>query len=314
MTYPSVTFIIPTLNAQKFLATCLKSVIKQNYPKKNYEILVVDGRSTDRTRTIARQFKAQVIDNPYKDPESAKSLGIQQSRGQIIALLDSDNEIIKKDWLIRMVRPLLLDPTLFGVESWYFPRKKESIFNTYSMLIHIADPFSRCLAANLKSEVKNGYIEYTIPNGSTYPLGANGFLWNRGVIEKVGLYKPKFEESNFSFFAMEKGFRKFARVPGYGIYHDHITSLADFISKRLKIGNKFLNRKEERKRTWLEGVSPFKFLICLIYCSTVIGPLLEGFYHFVKTGYVAWMLHPVMSFIAVATYGLVFLRRKLSFN
>ncbi|QQG43472.1 MAG: glycosyltransferase [Candidatus Daviesbacteria bacterium] len=305
-----VSFIIPTYNAAKQLPICLASIKKQNYPKNLVEIFVVDGRSEDETRKVAKDFGAKVIDNPQRDPESAKSLGIIHSQGEVIVLLDADNEIIKKDWLTVMVKPFLKDPDLFGVESLYFPREHDNIFNAYSMLIHIADPFSRCLAANLRQRNKNGYIEYTIPQGSVYPLGANGFLWNKKVIEGVGLYKPKFEESNFSFFAMEKGFRKFARVPGYGIYHDHISSLGDFISKRLKIGNKFLNRKEEKKRTWLEGVSPIKFVYSIIYCVTFIGPLIEGLIGYLETRNKAWLLHPLMSFISVMTYGIVFLKRK----
>ncbi len=308
---PFVTFVIPTYNAQKFLPLCLASIRKQGYPRNRYEILVVDGRSEDKTREVAKKFGAKIIDNPKRDPESAKSLGIQRGRGEIIALLDSDNEIVKSDWLTRMVRPLTLDSNLFGVESFYFPKEGESIFNTYCMSIHIADPFSRCLAASLSKKKKREYIEYTIPGGGTYPLGANGFLWNRKVIEEVGLYKPKFEESNFSYFALENGFRKFARVPGYGIYHYHIDSVFDFIQKRVKIGNKFLNRKEERKRTWLEGVSPLKFLWSVVYCATFVGPLLEGLYYSIKTRQKAWLLHPLMSFISIVTYGFVFLKRRV---
>lgn len=306
---PFVSFIVPTFNSEKYLQKCLQSIVKQDYRVSRYEIFVVDGGSQDRTLKIAQAFGAKIINNPARDPETAKSLGIQKSRGEIIALMDSDNEIIKKDWLKKMVTPILLDPNLFGVESFYFPKKGESIFNTYAMILHIADPFSRALAGRLKEIKKKGYVEYTIPEGAAYPLGANGFLWNRNIIEKVGLYKPKFEESNFSYFVISKGYRRFARVPGYGIYHYHINSLRDFLEKRLKIGNKFLRRKEDGKRTWLEGVGKQKFVFSIIYCGTFLGPLLEGGYNFLKTRKRAWLLHPLMSFLSVVTYSYVFLER-----
>ena len=245
---PFVSYIIPTLNVQNYLRACLNSVLKQDYPKNKYEILVIDGGSTDQTLKIAKDAGAIIVSNPWKDAESGKSLGIDRSKGEIIVLLDSDNEIIKKDWLRKMVKPLTLDKNLFGVESFYFPRKGESIFNTYSMLVHIADPFSRCLAGGLKKTFRDEYIEYEIPPGSAYPLGANGFLWNKKIIKEVNEYKPKFEESNFSYYITMRGYRKFARVPGYGIYHNHINSLGDFIGKRLKIGNKFLKRTKEKKK------------------------------------------------------------------
>lgn len=308
---PFVSFIVPTYNAEMYLDECLESIMKQKYPKNKYEILMADGGSTDKTLEIAKKYPVKIIINKERDPETGKSLAIQRSKGEIIVLMDSDNIIIKKDWLLHMVRPLLIDSSLFGVESFYFPKKGESIFNTYSMLAHIADPFSRCLAANLKAEQRKGYVEYHIPRGSVYPLGANGFLWNKRIIEEVELYKPKFEESNFSYFVMDKGYRKFARVPGYGIYHYHIRSLCEFILKRLKIGNKFLNRKEEKKRTWMEGVSSLKFFFCIVYCATFIGPLIEGIANFIRSGQRAWLLHPLMSFVSVLTYGFVFLGRKI---
>lgn len=308
---PYITFIIPTLNAQKYLEGCLKSIRKQDYPADNYEILVIDGGSTDNTLKIAKRYGAKIINNPYIDQESGKSLGIQKSKGEILVLMDSDNEIVKDDWLKTMIKPLQIDPKLFGVESLYFYKKGDNIFNIYCMLLHIADPFSRMISSRLIKKRKQGYLECTIPEGGSYPLGANGFLWNKEVIIKSGKYRPRFEESNFSYFIMQQGYRKFARVPGYGIYHHHIASLGDFLAKRMKIGNKFLNRKEEKKRTWLEGVSPVKFAFSVIYCSTFIGPFLEGSYNFFKTKNKAWLLHPILSFLSVLTYGYIFLKRRL---
>lgn len=308
---PKVSYIIPTLNAERYLGKCLESIKKQDYPGSRYEILIIDGGSLDETIEIAKKYKTKILDNPSKDPESGKSIGIDNSRGEIIVLMDSDNEIIKKDWLKKMVNPLVLNPNLFGVESYYFSKKGESIFNTYSMILHIADPFSRCLAAPLGIKQCDGFFELTIPEGSAYPLGANGFLWNKRIIKEVGVCKPKFEESNFSYFATKMGYRKFARVPGYGIYHYHLDSLLDFVKKRLKIGNKFLNRKDEKKRTWLEGVSKGRFVFSVVYCSTFIGPLIEGLFNFLKTKQKAWLLHPLMSFISVVTYVYVFVARRI---
>lgn len=312
MKRPFVTFIIPTLNAQRYLEKCLKSIRKQDYPKSKYEIFVVDGGSTDGTLSLAKKYKAKVLQNRAVDQESGKSIGIQKSKGEIIVLMDSDNEIIKKDWLQKMILPIIEDPELFGVESYYFSKKGDNIFNNYSMTLHIADPFSRCIAAKLKMRNKNNYEEYEIPEAESYPLGANGFLWNKKIIKKVGKYKPMFEESNFSFFATEMGYRKFARVKGYGIYHYHIDSLQDFIKKRLKIGNKFLNRKGEKKRTWIEGISKTKFVLCALYCGTFVGPTIEAAINYQKTKNKAWLIHPLMSFISVVSYTIVFIRRYLN--
>jgi len=307
-----VSFIIPTLNAERYLERCLRSIRKQNYPLNEYEILVVDGGSTDKTLAIAEKYNAKIINNPFIDQESGKSLGIQKSKGKVLVLMDSDNEIVRKDWLRKMLKPLITNPNLFGVESLYYSRKGDNIFNKYCMLLHIADPFSRALASKLITNKRNGYLECSISGKSIYPLGANGFLWRKKVIEQIGLYKPKFEESNFTHYILEKGYRRFARVPGYGIYHYHIDSLRDFIKKRLKIGSKFLNRRKEKKKTWLEGVSRIKFAYAVIYCISFAGPFAEALINYVKTKEKAWFLHPIMSFISVVTYIWVYIKRKLT--
>ena len=46
--------IVPNLNHGEYLADCLKSIIKQNY--KNFEIIILDGGSTDDSLKIIKQF------------------------------------------------------------------------------------------------------------------------------------------------------------------------------------------------------------------------------------------------------------------
>ena len=313
MRLPKVSIIIPTYNAQIKLPSCLTSVALQDYPKNKFETLIIDGGSTDNTLSIARLFRSQVIKNPHGDAESGKSIGIQKAKGEIIVLLDSDNVIIKKDWLRKMTTPLTKDTNLFGVESYYYSRGSESLYNKYAMTIHIADPFARILAAKLKIKKRSGYLEHTIPEGGAYPLGANGFLWRKSIIEKVGSYKPKFEESNFTFLANKAGYRKFARIPGYGVYHDYVGSVNEFVKKRIKIGNKFMNRKIENKQTWISGVSKKRFLFAVLYCSTLVGPTIEATYNVYKTKNNAWILHPIMAFISVICYSLIFVKSRLRF-
>lgn len=104
---PFVSFVIPTYNAQKYLGKCLASIKKQNYPENKIEIFIIDGGSTDETLSIARKYKVKILKNPYRDAESGKSIGIQASKGEIIALVDADNELVENYWLQSMVKPLI---------------------------------------------------------------------------------------------------------------------------------------------------------------------------------------------------------------
>ena len=53
---PLVSIVIPTLNEKKNIRRCLKSIVKQNYPKKKFEIIIVDNNSSDGTAGEIKNF------------------------------------------------------------------------------------------------------------------------------------------------------------------------------------------------------------------------------------------------------------------
>ncbi len=91
---PLVSIIIPAYNAEKFLAGALESVIRQTY--RNWEAIVVDDGSRDRTAELAKAYVAKDgrIKYVYQENQrmaAARNKGIGLAQGQYIALLDSDN-------------------------------------------------------------------------------------------------------------------------------------------------------------------------------------------------------------------------------
>ena len=54
---PSISVLIPTLNAAKVLGKCLRSIATQDYPKEKLEIIVADGGSTDETLDIVKKLE-----------------------------------------------------------------------------------------------------------------------------------------------------------------------------------------------------------------------------------------------------------------
>ncbi|OWK69447.1 glycosyltransferase family 2 protein [Pedobacter sp. AJM] len=94
MKNPLVTIIIPAYNYQIFLPDTLTSVLEQKY--QNFEIIVVDDGSTDKSKDVIAEFKA-------KDPRiryfyqsngglsAARNLGIKNAMGEYIQFLDADD-------------------------------------------------------------------------------------------------------------------------------------------------------------------------------------------------------------------------------
>ena len=86
--------ICPIYNEEKYIAQFLDSLLQQDYPKDDLEILLVDGMSKDRTRDIVADYTARypfirLIDNPDKIVPCAMNRGIEQARGEVIMRLDA---------------------------------------------------------------------------------------------------------------------------------------------------------------------------------------------------------------------------------
>src|ERR1700726_5064835 len=93
MPHPKVTVLIDTYNHERFLERAITSVMEQDFPAAEVEILVVDDGSTDSTAAIAQRFapRVQYIRKENGGQASAFNLGIPQARGEIIAFLDGDD-------------------------------------------------------------------------------------------------------------------------------------------------------------------------------------------------------------------------------
>lgn len=92
-----ISVVIPVYNEEELIADCLSAIV--NNTVKPYEILVADGRSTDRTVEIAKSFPGvTVIDNPDRNAAGGRNQGIAHATGDIIAFTDGDC-IVDEHWV-----------------------------------------------------------------------------------------------------------------------------------------------------------------------------------------------------------------------
>ncbi|MCM1030185.1 MAG: glycosyltransferase family 2 protein [Oscillibacter sp.] len=94
MTKKEVVVIIPTLNEERFVDSCLQSIINQTFPQEKMDIIVVDGGSTDHTRQIVQKFSEEfmnirLLDNPKRIQAAAFNLGVINSDAPYIIRLDA---------------------------------------------------------------------------------------------------------------------------------------------------------------------------------------------------------------------------------
>ncbi len=99
--YPRVSVVVCSYNAERTMEDCLVSLEKLNYP--DYEVIVVNDGSTDRTLEIAQRFPyCRIISQPNKGLSVARNVGAEAATGEIVAYTDSDC-VADPDWLTYLV-------------------------------------------------------------------------------------------------------------------------------------------------------------------------------------------------------------------
>src|ERR1700693_3023782 len=105
MPKPTATVLIDTYNHERFIEEAIVSVLEQDFPAAQMEILVVDDGSSDLTPEIVRRFAPRVryLRKENGGQASAFNFGIPQAQGEIVAFLDGD-DWWKKDKLSAVVQ------------------------------------------------------------------------------------------------------------------------------------------------------------------------------------------------------------------
>jgi glycosyltransferase involved in cell wall biosynthesis len=94
--------VIPTLNEEQYLQKCLAS-LKNQEGHDNFEIIVVDGGSSDGTLKIAKKYTNNIMLSNIQSPGIQRNLGAKKAKGKILAFIDADT-VASKNWLENIVK------------------------------------------------------------------------------------------------------------------------------------------------------------------------------------------------------------------
>ena len=104
--FPPVSVIVPVHDGAATIRTCLDALCTLDYPARALEIIVVDNRSTDATRTIVAEYPVRLIDEDgVQSSYAARNRGALAASGSILAFTDADC-VPDRGWLRVLVRPL----------------------------------------------------------------------------------------------------------------------------------------------------------------------------------------------------------------
>ncbi len=99
-----ISVIVPILNEEEFIAQTLDGLLEQDYPEEAFEILVVDGESTDGTceivkRYVAKHANVKLLSNPKKWSSAARNVGINASSGDVVIVVDGHCQFFDNQYL-----------------------------------------------------------------------------------------------------------------------------------------------------------------------------------------------------------------------
>lgn len=314
---PTISIIIPTLNSEKTLGSCLERITHQDYPKDKIEIIIADGGSTDKTIKIAEKYKVdKILENPLRTGEAGKSVGLKNAKNDVTVFIDSDNLLPAKDWLRKMVKPLGMGH-IAGSEPLYFTyRKSDGYINRYCALLGMNDPLclfignydryshltGRWTDLDLRWRDEGEYLTLELESARALPtIGANGFLVKKKLLDKCSI-EDYFFDIDVTYELVSKGHNKFAKVK-IGIIHIYSDSIHNFLKKQRRRISDYLcyNKSGLRKYPW-SVVDRKKVLKFIVYTVFTVPILLQSIKGYLKIKDRAWFFHPIACWLTLMIY------------
>ena len=199
---PETSIIIRTFNEEVFLPALLKGIQRQHY--RDFEIVVVDSGSYDRSTYIAAKHGAQVLEIDSRDFTFGYSLntGIRAAQGRFIAIVSAHTEPLNSDWLGQLVEPLRQEQV-----AMVYGRQCGTQLSKFSETLDLRRTFSsepsvlvppNFFANNANSAVKKE-------------------LWEQHPFDET---LPGLEDIEWAKYWMEQGFQV-EYEPDAAIYHIH---------------------------------------------------------------------------------------------
>jgi glycosyltransferase involved in cell wall biosynthesis len=290
--------ICPIYNEEKYIARCIESIMQQDYPKNDLEVLFVDGMSTDRTRKIIASCQPQcpylrVLDNPHKIVPYAMNKGISEAKGDIIMRLDG-HALYPSNYFSELVRWHAKLPDAWNIGGVCDTKVVNSNKTSESIAKVMSDKFG-VGNSTFRTGSDKEYLEV-----DTVPFGC----YKSFVFERIGLYNEKLVRVQD--FELNKRLThaggKIYMVPSIHCTYIPRDNYRDFFQNRFQTGYWVIKTcfiTHTTKNLGLRHFIPASFVLALLL------PLLLGF--------LWWPLFLVSPFVALL-YLACMLMRSIQIN
>ncbi|MFC1701018.1 glycosyltransferase [Patescibacteria group bacterium] len=255
-----ISIVIPAYNAERYIRDCIKSIKRQTY--KNFEIIVVDDCSIDKTFNIAQDEGIIVVRNKKNLGEGAsRNIGARISKGEIIVHTDSDLTV-PTTWLERILK----DMKKFNVKC-------------------VAGGYAGSLGDSFIEEFSNYELSFRRRGMPKFVKTSvtNNFACDKNAFFEVGGFPEKYkcEDMVLSYKLSKKNLIYWDN--DNGVYHHFRDSLLGYLKQQfyfsrdtvltyLKYSELFFVRTHQGRQLYLEII-----LIYLFYIILFLKPIFSFF-------------------------------------
>ena len=226
-----VSVAIVAYNEKRYLPQLLKDIVMQTYPLEKMELLLIDSASTDSTKKIMEQFKAQnhgfykvsVLDNPKRNIPSGHNVAIKNYVGDALIRIDA-HASIPSDFIEKNVAVLESGEYASG-------GRRPNITDNHT-------DWKKTLLVAEQSMFGSGIAPYRHSKRKQYSTSLFCGMFRREVYEKVGLYNellPRSEDNEMTYRMRQAGF-KLCYSPDIVFYQQSRSNLRRMIKQKYSNG------------------------------------------------------------------------------
>jgi len=234
---PFVSVVVPVLNREETVRACLESLLNLNYLE--YEVIVVDGGSTDKTRKIIAEYPIKLLIDPRKGAYAARNTAVRTAQGEMIFFTDSDC-IADRNVLRNLVRNFI-DESVAGVGGQIASHNPTTVIERFSDIAGI-----------VKVNYPKGPLKWnksTLLSGGIYTANA---MYSKRILEEIGGFDPEFVvggDYEFAWRVQRAGYRLMFD-PEAIVFHSHRNTLLELIKQFFNYGKEQAVKLEKQPESF----------------------------------------------------------------
>lgn len=319
---PVISVVICTYNGENLIKNCLNSVLNQKF--RNFEVLCVDGMSSDNTQKIIKKYmekdkRIKLIINEKQLPEGkgyGKWLGYKNSKGKIFGIIDQDNILQRNDLFGAVSKIFEKNKKIFGILGGMKHDLKDksitryiSLFGTDSFFAYRSVDFLRNIQNLKKIEFNSEILEKINFEMDNTPItGGNCFFYDRKILNSVGGYT---QDVLVIEKIIKKNIRELIIIPD-STKHYAESSFLKLILKKFLWGLFFKKDKNIKKFHYLPETKKEKinFYKNLIFNLSILPNVYYSLKIYKKSKDFVSFLFPIVAFFNTLAYGITYLLHK----